>query len=114
MAFDGVRMRDILSILMEKKVLANITRTIHNLNSNNATKVEARDQLTENIPTPGGIRHGDSLSLFLFNPPMGKIIKKVTSLRLGCRMGNKRIGAACYAESENDLQRQPFQLSTQY
>ena len=58
-----------------------------------------------NIPTPGGIRQGDSLSLFLFNLSMDKIIKEATFLGLGYIMGNKRIGAADTAtivESEND------------
>ena len=48
---------------------------------------------------------------------MDKIIKKVTSVNLGYRMGNKRICMGCYdddpaiiAESENDLQRQLFQF----
>ena len=55
MAFDRVCLGDILSILIENKVLSNITRTLHNLNTNNKTKVKARDQLIGNIPTPGGI-----------------------------------------------------------
>ena len=80
LTFDRVRVADILSILIENKVPVNITRTIHNLNTNNATKVKAGDQLTENIPTPGGIRQADSLSTFLFNLRMDKIIKTVTSL----------------------------------
>ena len=80
---------------MENKVLANITRTIHNLNTKNATKDKAGDQLTENIPTARGIGQGGSPSLFLFNLPMDKIIKKVTYLNLRYRMGHKRIGMVC-------------------
>ena len=85
--FHGVHLGDILSTLTENMVPTNITRTIHKLNMDNATKVKAGDQLTGNIPTPGGIGHGDSLSRFLFNLPMDKIIKKVTSLNLGYRIG---------------------------
>ena len=113
MAFDGVRPGGILSTLIKNKIRANITRIIHNLNTNNTTKVKAKDQSTENIPTPGGIRRGDTPSPFLFNLPIEKIIKKVTSLNLGYRMGNKRIDMVCYADdaaimaqSENDPQRQ--------
>ena len=65
MVFDRVPLGDILSILIESKVPANITRTIHNLSTNNTTKVKTRDQLTENIPIPGGIRQGDSLNPLL-------------------------------------------------
>ena len=106
---------DILTILMENKVPVNTTRTIHNVNTSNATKVESGHKSTVNVPTPGGIRHGDSLSLFLFNLPIEKIIKKATSLNLGYGMGDKTIGVVCYADdaaiiaqSENDPQRQLF------
>ena len=116
-AFDRVRLGDILNMLIETKTPSSITKIIHNLNNNNVTKVRAGDQFTENIPTPGGIRQGDSLSPFLFNLLMGKIINKVTSLNLGYKMGNKRIGMVCYADdaaliadSEDDLQRQLFQF----
>ena len=66
MAFDRVRLGDILNILIENKLPANI-RTINDPNTNNTMKVKAGDQLIENITTPGGIRQGDSLSPFLFN-----------------------------------------------
>lgn len=109
-AFDRVRLGDILHILMEDKAPANITKIIHKLNSNNVTKVKAGDQFTENIPTPGAIRQSDSLSHFLLNLLMDKIITKVTCLNLGYRLGNRRVGMVCYAddaaiiaESENDL-----------
>ena len=83
----------------EYKVPANTTRTIHNnLNTNDATKVKAGDQLTDNIPTPGGVRKGDSLSPFLFNLLMDRIMKKETFLNLGYGMGNKKIGMVCYAD----------------
>ena len=95
----------------------NITRINHNLNTNNATKFKAGDQLTENIPIPGGIGRCDSLSSFLFHLLVEKITKKVTSLNLGYRMVNKRIDIVCYAddaaiivESENDLQSQLSQF----
>jgi len=39
---------------------------------NNMTKVKAGDIYTEEIPTPGGIRQGDSQ--FLFNLSMDRII----------------------------------------
>ena len=110
MAFDRVRLGDILSILIENKVPANITSTIHNLNTDNATKVKAGDQLVENVPTPGGIRRGDGLSLFLFNLLMDKIIKKVTSLDLGYGMGNKRIGIV--DDAENDSSSSCFKQTT--
>ena len=56
MTFDRILLGDIRSILKENNVPPDITRTIHNLNTNNATKVKVGDQLTENISTPGGIR----------------------------------------------------------
>ena len=49
--------------------------------------------------------------------PFLVLVKKVTSVNLGYRMGNKKIGTACYAddaaiiaESENDLQGQLFKF----
>ena len=63
MAFDRVGLGDILYILIENGAAANITKIIHNLNIENVTKVKAGDQFTANIPTPGGIRQGDSLSV---------------------------------------------------
>ena len=85
-----VRLADTLSVLIENKIPANITRAIHNLNTNNATNVKAGDRLTENILTSGGIGQGDSPSPFLFNLPMDKII--ISESRY--RMGNKKIGTA--------------------
>lgn len=61
---------------MENEAPANITKIIHNLNSNNLTKVKAGDPFTEIMPTPGGIRQGDILSPFLFNLLKDKILKK--------------------------------------
>ena len=95
MAFDRLQLGDILSILTENKVSANITGTIHSLNTNNATKVKTGPQLTENITTPGRIRQDDSLNPFLFNFPMGEIIKKVKFMNLGYSMDNKRFGMVC-------------------
>ena len=56
MAFDRVRLGGILNILIENKVPDNVTRTSHDVNTNNAIKVKAGGRLTKNIPTPGGIR----------------------------------------------------------
>jgi len=50
---------------------------------NNMTKVKAEDTYTEEIPTPGDIRQGDSLSPFLFNLLMDRIIEEVSSLNMG-------------------------------
>ena len=44
MTFNRARWKDIQNILTENNVLANRTRTIHNLNTNNATRVNAEDQ----------------------------------------------------------------------
>ena len=52
--------------------------------------VKAGDQLTANIPTPGGIRQGDIPSPLPFNFLIDKIINKVTDLNLGYKLGNKR------------------------
>ena len=87
-------------------------------NIKNTSRREFFSSLTfPNIPTPGGIRQSDTLNPLLFNLSMNKIIKKITSLNLGYRMGNKRIDVVCYAddaaiiaESENDLRRQLFQF----
>lgn len=112
-AFDRVRLYDIVNILMAREAPDTIVRAIHNLNMNNRTRVKAGDTYTEEIPTPGGIRQGDSLSPFLFNLLMDRIIEEVSSLNIGYRMGQKRISMVCYAddaaifaETEDDLQKQ--------
>ncbi|CAG9839124.1 unnamed protein product, partial [Diabrotica balteata] len=62
-AFDRVRLGYSLNILIENETPTSITKILHNLNNNNVTKVRAGDEFTENIPTPGGIRQGDTSEL---------------------------------------------------
>ena len=112
-AFDRVRLPDIINILKDKNVPDNIVRNIRKLNVDNTTQVKVDNDLTQDIPTPGGIRQGDSLSPFLFNLLMDSIIKQVADMNKGYRMGHNRISMVCYAddaviiaETEDDLQRQ--------
>jgi len=113
-AFDRVRFSNIINILIAKETPDTIVRAVRSINMNNMTKVKAGDTYTEEIPTPGGIRQGDSLSSFLFNLSMDRIIEEVSLLNMGYRMEqNKRISMVCYAddaaifaETEDDLQRQ--------
>jgi len=110
-AFDWVCLSDIINILIAKKTPDTIVRAVRSLNRNNMTKVKAGDTYTEEIPTPGCIRQGDSLSLFLFILLLDRIVEEVSSLNMGYRMGqNKRISMVCYvddaaifAETEDDL-----------
>ncbi|XP_030763856.1 uncharacterized protein LOC115888310 [Sitophilus oryzae] len=55
------------------------------------------------IPTPGGIRQGDSLSPFLFNLLMDIMIEKVTSMNNGNRMGHNRVSMVCYADDAANI-----------
>lgn len=117
-AFDKVQLSDVTNILIEKETPANIVKVIRNLNNGNSTQIKAgRQHTTKSIPTPGGIRQGDSLSPLLFNLLMDKIIEEVATLNMGYRMNNKPISMVCYAddaaifaENENDLQRQLFKF----
>lgn len=81
-AFDRTRLDDIIKMLIERKVPANIVKIIHTLNINNTKIIKAATNTTESIPTPGGIRQGDSLRSLLFNLLMDIIIKEVSSLNL--------------------------------
>lgn len=116
-AFDKVRLTDVINLLKEKESPDNLVKVIHCLNTGNYTKIKAGDNYTKNIRTPGGIRQGDSLSPFLFNLIMDKIIEEVAAMGLGYRMGRNKISIICYAddaviiaETENDLQRQLHKL----
>lgn len=77
-----------------KEAPANIVTSVYNFNTNNRTQIKARENITSSIPTPEGIRQGDSPSPFLFNLLMDKIIE-VTSLN---RMNNGAISMVCYAD----------------
>jgi len=117
-AFDKFRLSDIINILIAKETPDTMVRAVRSLNMDNMTKVKAGDTYTEEIPTPGGIRQSDSLSPFLFNLLIYRIIEEVSSLNMGYRMGqNKRISMVCYAddaaifaETEDDLQRKLHQF----
>lgn len=116
-AFDRVRLGDVLEILQKEKIPPYIIKIIHHLNTQNTTKVKHGVKTTEAIPTPGGIRQGDSLSPFLFNLLMDQIIDEVTAMGIGFRMSGRRISMVCYAddaailaETEDDLQRQLYKF----
>lgn len=90
----------------------NIVSVKHNLNTRNYTKIRAGDRYRKNIETPRGFRQGGSLSPFLFNLIIDKIIEELSAMGLGYRMGQNKISIICYAddavvitEKEDDLQR---------
>lgn len=111
-AFDRVRKEDVVQILIEEKVPQPIIDIIIDINSGNTTKIQTNQGLTETINVLEGIRQGDSLSPFLFNIIMNKIIDAVKK-RNGYKIDNKNLTILCYADdavliadNEDDLQRQ--------
>lgn len=87
-AFDKVRLEDIIKIVKEKEA-ANIVTSVYKLNTNNVSQIKAGENSTSSIPTAGGIRQGDTLSPFLFNLLMHKIIEEVSALNSEYRMNNR-------------------------
>jgi hypothetical protein len=121
-AFDRVLLEDVTAILSEKGTPSPIIKSIQNLNTNNLMRIKVGNELSKEIPAAIGIRQGDSLSPFLFNIIMDKIIEDIKALQLGYTMGNNHIGILCYADdavlladSESDLQKllQQFHTSSQ-
>jgi hypothetical protein len=110
-AFDRIQLEDVINVLLEKPVPPSIAKVIRNINSNSSTRIRVNGELSAEIPTPTGVRQGDSLSPFLFNLIMDKIIEEVAELNVGYRMGERLLNIECYAddatiiaESEQDLQ----------
>ena len=75
-------------------------------------RVKVDNELSKEVKVGTGVRQGDSLSPFLFNLIMDKIIEAVRDTRIGYRMGYNKISIICYAddavlvaEDEDDLQR---------
>ena len=85
-------------------------------------RIKVANDLSKEIQAAVGIRQGDSLSPFLFNVIMDKIIEDIKSLDLGYTLGKNKIDIVCYADdavliadSENDLQKllHKFHMSSQ-
>lgn len=110
-AFDRVRKGDVLQILNERNVPRYLIELVSDLNTNTRTQIVAREGLTDVIVINRGVRQGDSLSSFLFNLVMDKLIRSVRPRR-GYMMGNRSVNVICYADdavlvadSEDELQR---------
>lgn len=110
-AFDRVRRTDVLRILNERNVPRCLIEIVADLNSNTKTRIVTREGTSDVVIVNRGVRQGDSLSSFLFNLLMNKLIDAVRFKR-GYRLGNSNINIICYADdavlvasSEDDLQR---------
>ena len=105
--------------MLEKNISPSIAKTIRDLNSNSSTRIRVDGELSNDVPTLTGVRQGDSLSPFLFNLVMDKIIEDTASLNIGYKMGDHMLNIVCYAddatiiaESEKDLQQLLQQFHT--
>jgi endonuclease/exonuclease/phosphatase family metal-dependent hydrolase len=110
-AFDRVKLKDVIDILIEQNVPSQVIKLVQELNTDSSTKIRVNGELSNTIATSAGIRQGDSLSPFLFNLIMDRIIEEVVSLKVGYRLGKESISVVCYAddavllaESQEDLQ----------
>lgn len=117
-AFDRVQLKDVTRILQNKHVPHDIVNIIRELNHETSTRVSTKTGLTKDIPTPTGIRQGDSLSPQLFNMIMDDIIEELKTTK-GYKLTTGEIKIICYAddavimaESEDDLQRLLFKFHT--
>jgi hypothetical protein len=110
-AFDRIQLSDVTQILTNKGIDGRIINLIKEINTNGNTMVRCNGELSKMIKTDIGVRQGDSLSPFLFNIVMDRIIEEVSSLNLGYKLGEQTITTICYAddavilaECEDDLQ----------
>lgn len=114
-AFDRVQLPDVIKLLHKRRLNKKTIAIIEDLNRDNCTSIRIDNELSAIVPTPTGIRQGDSLSPTLFNIIMDHIIEKVKSSGVGYKMGDHEIKIICYADdavlvssNENDLQRLLF------
>lgn len=110
-AFDRVRKQDVLQILNERNVPRCLIELVKDLNTNTRTQIITAEGLSDAIVINKGVRQGDSLSAFLFNLVMDKLIRAVRPRR-GYTLRNRNINIICYADdavliadSEDELQR---------
>lgn len=110
-AFDRVRKEDVLEILNENNVPRSLIELVSDLNTNTRTQIVTCEGISDVVFIGKGVRQGDSLSSFLFNLVMDKLIEAVRPKR-GYRLGNRNVNIVCYADdavliadSEDGLQR---------
>lgn len=118
-AFDRVRLKDVLEIMRTKGLNHRLINLTYDINTQCKTKIRAGHMTTKDIEINTGIRQGDSLSPFIFNLIMDKIIENLPKTA-GFKMGGTFFHAVCYADdavliadSEENLQRLLHSFNTQ-
>lgn len=80
-AFDRVQLEDVLYLLYNRQIPYKLMKTIENVHASNQIQTKVKGEFTESIPVDGGIRQGDSISLFLLKTIMDEIIRNIGELK---------------------------------
>ena len=111
-AFDRMMLRDVLDIMTTNGLNYKLINLIYDINTQCRTKIRVGHTTTDDIHIVNtGVRQGDSLSPFLFNLIVDRILESLPRTA-GYKMENTFFNVICYADdavliadSEDNLQR---------
>lgn len=99
--FDSIKIEDIVGILIENRVPNSLIKVIYEVNTKLKTRIRTNIETSADINMNRGIRQGDSLSPYLFNMVMDKIIHEITSMTIGYQLGKKTLLTICSKEIQS-------------
>ncbi|GJQ84770.1 hypothetical protein Trydic_g21170 [Trypoxylus dichotomus] len=94
--FDRARLADTTQIMGGREISPKLMKVRHDINSLSRTMIKLGNELTEEIQIRIGIRQGDSVSPFVFNMIMDKIIGELPKTA-SYKVDNTYFNAVCYA-----------------
>ena len=97
-AFDSVKHSVLIRKLLEYGIPSSYVNLIKSWYSNQYVKVRYQDKYSEEWKICNGVRQGGVLSGFLFGLYIDSVLKRISNLKIGCRLGLINSNVIAYAD----------------